>query len=401
VRILQVCSEYPPQRVFGLGRYVSDLSRELAIQGHEVHVLTNSLGGVDKDILDQGVHVHRVDFPPPPMPPTPAAPVMAFNVHLQQRATSLGREGLGTPEVVVSHDWLTAIAGARIAKRLDLPHVWTVHDTVHGKRFGKLEGVEDRVSHAIELWATREADLLLVNSAAIADEIVRVHGADRGRVELLYPGIDPDSCQTQQNEERLAAFRSVLAKPDEVLVTFTGRLDLEKGVDTLVNAFALLKPRLPKVRLAIAGRGVLRQTIEEHLRKLNLQRDVTLCGYLEGQVLRSFYEVSDIQVCPSHYEPFGLVALEAMAVGTPVVVSDTGGLKDIISSSKVGRRFSARNPSDLADTLFELANSPGLRRQIGEAGRRHALEQFSWSGLARRAAGLYQSGVEDAKAVPV
>jgi len=401
VRILQICSEYPPQKVFGLGRYVSDLSRELATQGHEVHVLTNSLGGVGKDVLDRGVQVHRVEFPPPPMPPTPAAPLLAFNVHLQQRATSLGLEGLGNPEVVVSHDWLTAIAGARIARRLDLPHVWTVHDTVHGKRFGKLEGMEDGVSHAVELWAMREANLILVNSTAIAEEITRVHGADPVRVELLHPGIEPAACMSHQSEERLAAFRSVLAQQDELLVTFTGRLDLEKGVDTLINAFALLKSRLPKARLAIAGRGVLRPTIEEHLKKLHLEREVTLCGYLEGQVLRSFYQVSDIQVCPSHYEPFGLVALEAMAVGTPVVVSGTGGLRDIVSSTKVGRRFSPRNPGELADTLYELANSPGLRRQIGEAGRKHVLQQFAWSVLARRAASLYERQVEAKKGMAV
>src|SRR6185369_17480695 len=128
MRILHVSSEYPPQKVFGLGRYVSDLSRELAGQGHEVHVLTNSIGGVDRDVEDHGVHVHRVEYPPPPMPPTPAAPVLAYNVHLQQRASSLEARGLGDPEVVVSHDWLTAVAAHRIARRFGLPHVWTVHD---------------------------------------------------------------------------------------------------------------------------------------------------------------------------------------------------------------------------------------------------------------------------------
>ena len=400
MRILHLSSEYPPQKVFGLGRYVSDLSRELATQGHDIHVLTNSLGGADRDLLDQGVHVHRTEFPPPPMPPTPGAPVMAFNVHLQQRAFALGREGLGNPEVVVSHDWLTATAAARIARRLDLPHIWTVHDTVHGKRFGKIEGIEDRVTHAIELWATREADLLLVNSAAIGDEIVRVHGADRERTELLHPGVDPEACQSHQSKDRLAMFRTLFATPEEVLITFTGRLDLEKGIDTLINAFALLKSRLPRIRLAIAGQGVLKPTIEEHLKKLGLDRDVTLCGYLEGQVLRSFYTVSDIQVCPSTYEPFGLVALEAMAVGTPVVASDTGGLRDILSSSKVGRRFPPKNPGNLADTLFELANNPRLRRQIGDAGKKHAIEHFSWSVLARRAADLFARAAEAKKGVP-
>jgi glycosyltransferase involved in cell wall biosynthesis len=401
MRILQISSEYPPQKIFGLGRYVSDLSRELAAQGHDVHVLTNSIGGAAPDLVDRGVHIHRVEFPPPPMPPTQAAPVMAFNLHLQQRASALGAKGLGDPELVISHDWLTAIAGHRISRRLGLPHVWTVHDTVYGKRFGAIKEVEDRVSHAIELWATREADLILVNSAAIGDEIAKVHGAVRDRVELLHPGLDFGECDSSQEESRLRMFRSTLATPEERLITFTGRLDLEKGIDTLVNGFSILKAKLPNVRLAIAGRGVLRQTIEDHVKKLNLERSVTLCGYLEGQVLRSFYRVSDVHVCPSHYEPFGLVALEAMAAGTPVVVSDTGGLKDIVSSGKVGRRFPSRDANALAETLFELVNNPTLRNRVGQAGNKHVREKFGWPGLARKAVALYEHALEQKKAVAV
>jgi glycosyltransferase involved in cell wall biosynthesis len=389
VRILHVSSEYPPQKIFGLGRYVAGLAREQAAQGHFVAVLTNSLGGVDRDVLDRGVHVHRTEFPPPPMPPTPAAPVMAFNVHLQQRAWSLGRSGLGDPEIVISHDWLTAVAGHRLSRRLGVPHVWTVHDTVYGKRFGRIEGTEDGVAHAIEGWATRNADFILVNSRAIGEELASVHGSPGNRVALLHPGIDPDEFACSQSKARLRSFRSVLASEDECLVTFVGRLDMEKGVDTLVNAYAIARKRLPSLRLAIAGRGVLLATIQEHLKKLNLGREVTLSGYLEGEVLRSFYKVSDVHVCPSHYEPFGLVALEAMVAGTPVVASDVGGLRDIVSSPKVGRTFPPRRPEVLADTLFELANNPPLRKRTGEAGRKHVLKTFTWSLIAEKAADLY------------
>jgi glycosyltransferase involved in cell wall biosynthesis len=401
VRILHVSSEYPPQKIFGLGRYVSDLARELAAQGHDVTVLTNSLGGVSQDILDRGVHVRRVDFPPPPMPPTPGAPAIAFNVHLQQRAHSLGREGLGNPEVVVSHDWLTAVAGHRIARRLGVPHVWTVHDTVHGKRAGRIQEIDDRVAHALEHWATRTADRILVNSRAIGEEIEKVHGAVREKVDLLHPGIDPASCASVQGESRLQAFRRALAGPEDILITFAGRLDLEKGVDTLVNAFAILKGKVSNVRLAIAGRGRLLPIIENHVKGLKLDEGVTLCGYLEGQVLRSFYSVSDIHVCPSHYEPFGLVALEAMSVGTPVVVSDTGGLRDIVSSNKVGRTFPPGNPGALAEMLAELARSRPLRSRLGRAGRKHANEQFGWSRLAPRAVTLYERALEANRAVEV
>ncbi len=394
MRILHVSSEYPPQKVFGLGRYVSDLSRELSAQGHTVHVLTNSIGGAERDCVDRGVQVHRVDFPPPPMPPTQAAPVMAFNLHLQQRAAALGRTGLGDPELVVSHDWLTALAGQRIARRLQIPHLWTVHDLVHGKRFGAIASVEDRIAHSIEGWASREADLIAVNSVAIGEEIERVHGITKERVHLLHPGLDPSSCECTQDDARLREFRSCLAGPEELLVTFVGRLDLEKGIDTLINGFSILRRRLPQVRLAIAGKGVLQGAIEEHLKKLNLEKEVTLCGYLEGQVLRSFYRVSDVHVCPSHYEPFGLVALEAMAAGTPVIVSDTGGLKDIVSGSKVGRKFPLRDSEALAGALFELLGSPTLRKRIGRAGNDHAREHFAWPTLARKAVRLYERVLE-------
>jgi len=397
MRILHVSSEYPPQKIFGLGRYVSDLSRELASQGHEVTVLTNSVGGTDRDVIDRGVQIHRVDFPPPPMPPTPAAPVMAFNLHLQQRAQVLGRKGLGDPEVVVSHDWLTAVAGHRIARRLDIPHAWTVHDTTHGKRFGVIKEVDDQVSHAVELWATRHADLILVNSEAVREEIVTVHGANRDGVALLHPGFDPESCRCVQEDSRLQAFRSVFAEPDDCLITYVGRLDIEKGIDTLINAFSLLRRRRGGIRLVLAGRGVLEPTIRDHVKRLDLERDILLCGYLEGQVLRSFYRVSDLHVCPSHYEPFGLVAVEAMAAGAPVVVSDTGGLRDIVSSAKVGRKFPPRDPQNLADTLRELVDSPDARKKLAQAGQKHVLQNFAWARLAPKAAALYQS----AKAVAV
>ena len=389
MRVLHVSSEYPPHKVFGLGRYVSDLARELAAQGHEVHVLTNSVGGTDQDHMDRGVYIHRVDYPPPPMPPTQAAPVAAFNLHLQQRAHALGGGGLGNPELLVSHDWLTAVAGHHVARRFGIPHVWTVHDTVHGKRFGLVTETEDRIAFAIERWATRTADLVLVNSIAVGDELSRIYAANPKRMDLLHPGLDVGAAARAQSEERLRMFRSILAGPTEHLVTFAGRLDSEKGVDTLINAFSIVCSQRADVRLAIAGRGVLQPIVEDHVRKLGLQDAVNLCGYLEGEVLRSFYRVGDVHVCPSHYEPFGLVALEAMAAGTPVVVSDTGGLRDIVSSTKVGRRVAPRDAEALAGTLLELLGSPSTRRQLAKAGSKHASERFGWPGLARRAAELY------------
>jgi glycosyltransferase involved in cell wall biosynthesis len=398
MRILHVSSEYPPLQVFGLGRYVSDLSRELAKQGHEVHVLTNSIGGPDQEIEERGVKIHRVDFPPPPKPPSRGGPIMAFNLHLQQRSMLLGKEVVGEPELIVSHDWLTALAAHRISKRWHIPHVWTVHDTAYGKHAGVFHEPEDELAFRLETWATQAADLILVNSTSIGEEVRAHYSGDRKKMDLLHPGLDGEKYASLPSPTRRAAFRGTFAQPGEVLVTYSGRLDFEKGIDTLVNAFSLFKARVQNAKLAIAGIGKLQPMIEEHLRRLKLERSVELCGYLEEDVLRSFHLASDIHVCPSNYEPFGLVAAEAMAVGTPVVVSATGGLTDIVTNPEVGKTVPPGNPERLAAALLELAGDPQLRKRMGQKGRDHALRHFSWSKLATRAVELYSAALKGGKA---
>ncbi len=389
MRILHLSSEYPPERVFGLGRYVHQIAREQARQGHAVHVLTNSIGGADPDIDDGDVQVHRVAYPPPPKPPGSVAPPMAFNLHLQQRAADLGFAGAGEPEVVVSHDWLTAPAAHQLAKRWHIPHVWTVHDTVHGKTFGRIESPEDEAIWCIERWAAANADLALINSNAIRDEVREFYGAEPEVLRLVHCGVDPAAFVSTQAPERLRAFRQVFAAPDELLITYTGRLDREKGIDTLVNAFAQARRELPSARLAIVGKGALDETIRKHIAALGLEDAVTLYGYLAGTVLRHFYQVSDLHVCPSHYEPFGIVALEAMAAGAPVVVSATGGLTDIVDSDAVGRSFPPRDATALAAVLVELGRDADKRRCIGRDGRAHAARHFSWDRIARLACAAY------------
>jgi glycosyltransferase involved in cell wall biosynthesis len=391
MRILHLASEYPPQHVFGLGRYVCDLSRELARQGHAVHVLTNSIGESVMDTVDHGVHVHRVLYPPPPKPPGMVAPPMAFNLHLQQRAYVLGREKCGNPEVVVSHDWLTAAASRHISRRWHIPHVWTVHDTVLGKTFGRLETSTDIMISALERWAADQADLVIVNSQLIGAEVQDGYGGEKGKTRLVHCGVDPDAWKSDQHRDRLSAFRLVLALPNELLFTYVGRLDAEKGIDTLINAFSLVLQSGVKARLAIAGSGFLEDTIRSHIAQLNIGHAVHLYGYLKGETLKALYSTSDLHICPSHYEPFGLVAVEAMAAGVPIIVSRTGGLAEIVSNNKVGRAVEPDNVEALAQAMRELAADAGIRKRLGAAGEKHVRRNFSWSQIAKKAVTCYQS----------
>lgn len=388
MRILHLASEYPPQKVYGLGRYVCDLSRELAAQGHEVHVLTNSIGGADQDVTDRGVRLHRIDHPMPPKPAGTIAPVLVFNLCLQRRSQALGLAELGDPEVIVSHDYLTAPAGHRIAHRWGLPHIWTVHDCIDGKRFGKVKTPDDLAVREIERWAARAADAVLVNSSALKREIATGLGA-QAKTEILPGGVDPARFTGFQSDANLAAFRGCLAAPDEILLTYVGRLDQEKGIDTLINAFAKALRAHGKMKLAIAGRGDLQPLIENHIRQLQLENSVRLLGYLQGEVLKSVYRVSDIHLCPSRYEPFGLVALEAMAAGAPIIAGDTGGLADIVEDGKSGLRFRPEDVGALANSILSLAHDKTLRRRLAEGAQNRA-EKFAWPRIAKQAATLYE-----------
>jgi glycogen(starch) synthase len=357
MRILHLSSEYPPQQIFGLGRYVCDLSRELVQQGHQVRVLTNSLGRPEMDVDDQGVAVHRVEFPPPPKPPGTVAPPMAFNVHLLQRAHALA-DSLPPSEVVVSHDWLTARAGHLLARRWGVPHIWTVHDLVVGKTFGQLDGPGDTTVYAIEHWAAQTADLVIANSSAIQDELVEKYSATRSRLALIHCGIDPRRFESKQGTDRERAFRSVFAAPDEELVTYVGRLDREKGIDVLLKAFAEVVRGHPGVRLAIAGKGILEEALKDLARQLGIEAQVYWAGYLTGETVIHFYRASDLHVCPSLYEPFGIVAAEAMSAGAPLIASATGGLRDIMESAEVAVSVPPDDHAALARAMLELLKNP-------------------------------------------
>ena len=174
MRILHLSSEYPPQRVYGLGRFVRDLAVEQARQGHEVHVVTNSLKGRDHDIVDRGVHVHRVDFPPPPKPPDDGSTISMFNLQLLERVF---RDRIcEDADVVNAHDWLTTLAARAVARRLGAIFAVTVHDLVVGKAMGELDN-DRKYTANIEHWMCREADRLICVSEHTREEAIRTYGA--------------------------------------------------------------------------------------------------------------------------------------------------------------------------------------------------------------------------------
>src|SRR5882672_5577968 len=263
MKLLHLASEFPPAKIFGLGRYVHDLARAQVRRGHDVHVVTNSLSGKDQD-----VEVHGIHFPSPPMPADGATQVIQFNACLFERVMEL-KDQLREPSAVIAHDWLTMLAAHAARKQLGGRLILTMHDTVIGKTFGKMNN-EDKFIALVERWGCQEADRVIPVSNHVRNELQRVYEADPARLHVVPCGVDPSWFETV-DPQYLRDLRGTLGKTGDFLVTYVGRLDPEKGIDVLVEAFASLAIRHPSLFLLIAGKGNEQPKLEGLLKERRIE----------------------------------------------------------------------------------------------------------------------------------
>jgi len=385
MRVWMIASEYPPAKVFGLGRAVHDLSRAQAAQGDEVHVFTNSIGGRDQDTVSGGVHVHRINFPSPPQPPDPTSCVIQFNLCLLERLHQLLPQ-LAVPDLVHAHDWIVGLAAQSLARRLQVPLVTTIHDTAMGKHFGRLDRSQQYVAFT-ERWLVGESTRTIACSEFVKSELVQHYGGDSGCVDVIPCGVDPALLEVPVN---LPAFRSVFAHPEERLVCYVGRLDQEKGIDVLLHAFAQLSGHLPGLRLVLVGEGQRQAELQQLVGELGMTGQVTFLGYVAFPALAAIYRAAEVVVVPSLYEPFGLVALEAMAAGRPVVAAEAGGLTEIVTEGATGLCVPPGDAGALAAALERVLSDGALAGRLARQGREHAVSGYSWSRVAELTRDCYR-----------
>jgi GT2 family glycosyltransferase/glycosyltransferase involved in cell wall biosynthesis len=387
-------SEYPPAKVYGLGRYVHGLARAQAAAGDEVFVLTNSSGGAEDGVTIDGVRLHRIAFPNPPRPANGHGEVLQFNHGLVCRFLDR-RAVFGAVDVVASHDWLTALAAREIARVLGAPLVVTFHDEVVGKHFGNLDP-EALFVRDLEALTAHDATRVIANSRFIAGEVSRHYGVASRRIETVHGGIDPALLDVAA-PDRVADFRSVLAGEDDLLIGYCGRFDQEKGLGTLAEAALAVARARPDVRFVFAGSGREEAALRERLAPLGPR--AKFLGYLGGEALAYFYRAVDVTVVPSIYEPLGLVALEGMLAEAAVVVSAAGGLPELVEHEKSGLVVPPGDAGALAEALVRLAEDALLRERLGAAGAARARTEFSWSRIAGLTREAYVGAIMDGKAV--
>ncbi|MBI2690613.1 MAG: glycosyltransferase family 4 protein [Solirubrobacterales bacterium] len=388
MRTLILSWEYPPLIEGGLARHVRKLSENLVELGVEVHVLTRGDGSAADEQLLNGVHVHRVREPDRPRD---LGEFVTWIEHMNTDMLSAG-VALGDDldfDVVHGHDWLVASACDHLARRFDRPLVMTIHATEYGRHQGWVDKHPQSHIHGVEKWVTNRADKVIACSAYMREHIADIYALEENDVNVIPNGIDPDDLRPMDNLDEL---RSAFAAPDEKLVLLVGRLVYEKGFQVALEALPTLIKNVGKVRFLIAGSGTHEEELKAQAESLGLMEHGTFVGWIGDDVLHSLYKIADLTVVPSIYEPFGLVALEAMASGCPCIVADTGGLREVVPTEKVGLRFQSRDPESLARMAERVLTDPELRDRLVTEASDHVLT-FDWLDVARTTVELYEDAV--------
>jgi glycogen(starch) synthase len=393
MRVLILSWEYPPIVEGGLARHVHKVATHLAAQGHEVHVLTrgDAVTVRDSGPTDLGVtrpEIHRV---PEPARPADLGAFIAWIAHMNDDMVARGLALLDETEfdVVHGHDWLVASAADRLARRAGVPMVVTVHATEYGRHQGWVDRHPQSHIHGIETWMTRRADRVIACSHYMRGHVADVFGRDEGRITVIPNGVDAKDLRPTGD---LAALRARYAAPDEQLVLLVGRLVYEKGFQHALEAMGGpdgVVARVGRVRFVVAGSGTHEDELRAQATALGLDDHGSFLGWIGDDVLHALYRIADLCVVPSIYEPFGLVALEAMASGCPCIVADSGGLREVVPDEFVGMRFPSSDPRALAGLMERLLTDEKLRRDLVAQSAEHVL-RFDWSEIARETAAVYE-----------
>jgi glycogen synthase len=390
MRVLMVSWEYPPLVYGGLGRHVHGLAEALAADGHEVAVISQRHQDVLDDDVAGGVRIVRTftDHPRSDF----ARWVRALNDAQTRTGISLLRSW--QPDVVHAHDWVGAWAGVALARAAGCPLVTTVHATEAGLWNGWLTTPLSRARHNAEAWLVCEAARTIVCSAAMRDEVARAFGVPADELAVVHNAVDPDAWRTSA-DDRTTARAAMGVSVDAPLIVLAGRVEWEKGGDVAIRALPRIRRQHPGTHLVVAGTGSQQEPLAQLARRHRVVRSVRFAGHLADNELAALLGTADIALVPSSYEPFGMVALEAGAAGTPVIAGAAGGLPEIVTSGENGLLVPPRDPQALADAAGAILDDPDLGARLVRTARRDIETRFIWPVAARATEKVYAEAVAD------
>ena len=387
MKILMLTWEYPPRIVGGIARVVHDLSKRLIKDGHEVTVITYREGNLPYFEDDKGVKVYRVDNYMI-NPNNFIDWIMQMNFNLLAKANEI-IDKEGKFDVIHAHDWLVAYAAKSLKNSYDIPIVATIHATEAGRNSG-IHDETQRYINDTEWMLTYEANEVIVNSNYMKCELQRNFGLPFEKINVIPNGVN---LTMYSGIERDYDFRRNYASDNEKIILYAGRLVYEKGVQYLIGAMPKILQNYHDAKLVIAGKGGMIDELKAEVDHLGLGNKVYFTGYMDHKSLCKLYKCADISVFPSTYEPFGIVALEGMLAGNPIVVSDIGGLNEIVEHGVNGMKSYAGNSNSIADSILTLLFYHKLCNEISKNAKAKVKELYNWTKIAQDTHFAYQKAI--------
>ncbi|RMF00740.1 MAG: glycosyltransferase family 1 protein [Chloroflexi bacterium] len=387
----------------GMNVYVRDFTRELVRRGIQVDVFTRAASAEAPYIeYDPACGCRVIHIPAGPRRSIANDDIANYLDEFAAGVLQFAHDYSLRYDLIHAHYWLSGVVAGKLrAAWGPIPIVQMYHTLGHMKNQIAQSPAELAAPVRLmgEAHAARVADILVAATPAEESQLVELYGADPAKIEVIPPGVD----LSRFEPIRPCVARRRLGLPaNKRLVLFVGRIEPLKGVDSLLQATAILKERQPDlmtgVRVGIIGGNPAAPDAElARLQTLHaqLQLDSTaeFLGAKDQSLLPDYYAAADLVVMPSRYESFGMVALEAMAVGTPVIASRVGGLAHLVQNGQTGYLTPPNCPQALAERMWQVLSDADLRARLGQQAREHA-RRFEWSQVVDRMLHLYATLAE-------
>ena len=387
----------------GMNVYVRDFSRELGRQGILVDVFTRSQDDcaprIVHDLGNGGRVIHIVAGPEKPIPVDQVGDYLEeFTAGVLAFAASENIEY----DLIHSHYWLSGLVADKLRAAWQVPIVHMFHTLGHMKnqiaQSDSQRASDARLAGEYQVMAL--ADKLIAATPAEEAQLQELYDADPAKIAIIPPGVDLERFQPIIKE---TAKKRVGIPCGDTNILFAGRIEPLKGIDTMLRAMALIQERRPEVLhnacMAIIGGDPWADDLDEEMARLQqLRHDldihdlVTFLGAKDQDLLPNYYAAAEMVVMPSHYESFGMVALEAMAMGTPVIASEVGGLAHLVKHGVTGFHVPSRDPEALAARIYEMLSNKECRQQMGQQAREHA-RHYAWPNIVDRMMAVYEEVV--------
>ena len=389
MRILMLSWEYPPVSHGGLARHVQDLSEALVRKGIEVFVVTQGSAELPADEIINGVRVLRT-IPVAVTANNFVEDILQLNFQLLERALVLFRELDNNLDIIHGHDWLVFWASKVLKHSFTTPLIYTIHATEFGRNQGIYNDMQ-RYINDLEWYASFEAWKLIVCSQYMNNEVRNLFQVPEDKAVVIGNGVNEENYRGDSSP----AYRDFYASPDEDIVFYVGRIVREKGIQVLIQAIPEILKTKPKTKLVIAGKGPYLDNLRSLAEYLGVAERVYFTGFISDRERNNLYRIADVAVFPSLYEPFGIVALEAMVTRTPVIVSEVGGLAEFVRDGENGLTVKPNDPQQLAEKIRFLLNNKERAREMASRAYEIVKRDFTWDEIANKTLAVYEEVIAE------